>query len=214
MPTNDTTKTPAQSVRERLKQRRTDSRERVIKVPFIADVDLAKDAERLSAEHDRLIDDIALLEAQRDERDADETADVDTRADGRDRSDLGAEIEATRSRLALIEEQLAETVEAVREGAVAIEFRVATKGEYERILIEVETEVKGAVGVDQSPTILFGDRLMALGFIRVHKDGENLGYASWSEFVEDMELSFGDVDPIRTVVYAKNRQTGAFALPF
>ena len=214
MPTNDTTKTPAQSVRERLKQRRTDSRERVIKVPFIADVDLAKDAERLSAEHDRLIDDIALLEAQRDERDADETADVDTRADGRDRSDLGAEIEATRSRLALVEEQLAETVEAVREGAVAIEFRVATKGEYERILIEVETEVKGEVGVDQSPTILFGDRLMALGFIRVHKDGENLGYASWSEFVEDMELSFGDVDPIRTVVYAKNRQTGAFALPF
>ena len=214
MPTNDTTKTPAQSVRERLKQRRTDSRERVIKVPFIADVDLAKDAERLSAEHDRLINDIALLEAQRDERDADETADVDTRADGRDRSDLGAEIEATRSRLALVEEQLAETVEAVREGAVAIEFRVATKGEYERILIEVETEVKGEVGVDQSPTILFGDRLMALGFIRVHKDGENLGYASWSEFVEDMELSFGDVDPIRTVVYAKNRQTGAFALPF
>ena len=214
MPTTDTPKTPAQTVRERLKQRRTDSRERVIKVPFIADVDLAKDAERLSAEHDRLVDDIALLEAQRDERDADETADVDTRADGRDRSDLGAEIDATRSRLALVEEQLAETVEAVREGAVAIEFRVATKGEYERILIEVETEVKGAVGVDQSPTILFGDRLMALGFIRVHKDGENLGYASWSEFVEDMELSFGDVDPIRTVVYAKNRQTGAFALPF
>ena len=214
MPTTDTPKTPAQTVRERLKQRRTDSRERVIKVPFIADVDLAKDAERLSAEHDRLTDDIALLEAQRDERDADETADVDTRADGRDRSDLGAEIEATRSRLALVEEQLAETVEAVREGAVAIEFRVATKGEYERILIEVETEVKGAVGVDQSPTILFGDRLMALGFIRVHKDGGNLGYASWSEFVEDMELSFGDVDPIRTVVYAKNRQTGAFALPF
>ena len=214
MPTTDTPKTPAQTVRERLKQRRTDSRERVIKVPFIADVDLAKDAERLSAEHDRLIDDIALLEAQRDERDADETADVDTRADGRDRSDLGAEIEATRSRLALVEEQLAETVEAVREGAVAIEFRVATKGEYERILIEVETEAKGEVGVDQSPTILFGDRLMALGFIRVHKDGENLGYASWSEFVEDMELSFGDVDPIRTVVYAKNRQTGAFALPF
>ena len=214
MPTNDTTKTPAQSVRERLKQRRTDSRERVIKIPFIADVDLAKDAERLSTEHDRLIDDIALLEAQRDERDADETADVDTRADGRDRSDLGAEIDASRARLALVEEQLAETVQAVREGAVTIEFRVATKGEYERILIEVENEVKGEVGVDQSPTILFGDRLMAGGFVRVHKDGENLGYATWDEFAEDMELSFGDVDPIRTVVYTKNRQTGAFALPF
>lgn len=214
MPTNDTPKTPAQTVRERLKQRRTDSRERVIKVPFIADVDLASDAERLAKEHDRLVDDIALLEAQRDERDADENADVDNRADGRDRSQLGADIDTAHTRLALVEEQLAETVEAVREGAVLIEFRVATKGEYERILIEVETEVKGEVGVDQSPTILFGDRLMALGFIRVHKDGENLGYASWSEFVEDMELSFGDVDPIRTVVYAKNRQTGAFALPF
>ena len=214
MPTNDTPKTPAQTVRERLKQRRTDSRERVIKIPFIADVDLASDAERLSTEHDRLVDDIALLEAQRDERDADETADVDTRADGRDRSQLGADIDTAHTRLALVEEQLAETVEAVREGAVSIEFRVATKGEYERVLIEVENEVKGEVGVDQSPTILFGDRLMALGFIRVHKDGENLGYASWSEFVEDMELSFGDVDPIRTVVYAKNRQTGAFALPF
>lgn len=71
-----------------------------------------------------------------------------------------------------------------------------------------------SVDTTNEAVVAFGDELLRITFLRVEHDGEDLGYESWAEFADDMQLTFGDVEGIRTPVVAKNRSTGAFRLPF
>lgn len=206
------TKTPAQQVRERFKARR-DSMDRTFKIPFVVDQELANRAEQLAREYDEA--ERRLAEYVED-KEVEEGEGSDLRADGT-RADGRVPAYFPEQHLEEVRAELQGVVDALQEGSAMVVFRLATAAEYENVLAEVERELapgSGGIDTSQEAIVGFGDKLLELCFVRVLHDGEDLGYRTWAEFAEDMQLTFGDAEAFRTPVVAKNRATGAFKLPF
>lgn len=201
----------AEAVRARLKSRRAKSSERPITVPFVVDVELADSVKALIDEKSQLESRLQYVIERVDEAEAD--PDEDVRADGQDLTPSTSVIASLEASLARVEAEIEEKTDAVREGSVNILFRLATDTEYESHLAEVEREFSEP-NESHSVSIGFGNRLLASCFLRVEQNDEDLGYTTWAEFSDDMEMTFGDVDPIRTIIITKNRRSGAFKLPF
>lgn len=205
-------KTKAELVRERFRARRADSVERVIRIPFVVDQELADKAEQLARQHDELEGRIEKMIDYVDSLDSDDL-DSDVRADGTDLTAEHVTITALQDSLDKVKAELEEAVEQVKDGSAWLHFRLATAGEYQQHLAEVERDF-GKLDGSNETVIAFGDKLTNLCFLRVEHDGEDLGYSSWAEFVDDMKLTFGDLEPIRAAIVARNRASGAFKLPF
>lgn len=199
---------PAAAVRERFKARREAMR-RTIEIPFVVDQELADQAERLAREYEQAKERLErFLEVA--EEDDDQPGDV--RADGT--AVEPSLIDQLQRAVDSTHAELEEVIEAVREGSARVIFRLATATEYQDALTKVEREMGKSVDTTNEAVVAFGDELLRITFLRVEHDGEDLGYESWAEFADDMQLTFGDVEGIRTPVVAKNRSTGAFRLPF
>lgn len=201
----------AEAVRARFRARRGDSQDRLIQIPFVVDIELADKVMELVNQKQDIERRISRLADHMDELEQD--PDEDVRADGRDLTPNTEALAVLEESLASLDEQLEEMKEAVREGSATMFFRLATDKEYEEHLAEVERE-HGGPDRQQSVTVAFGNRLLNSTFVRIEHEGADLGYATWEELHDDMQLTFGDVDPIRTAVIAKNRRSGAFKLPF
>lgn len=174
------------------------------RIPFMLDTALADQVERLARMHNQIQDHIATLESHTAEE-PEEGADV--RASGHDLSDTGVALDSARAELGRVKGELEQAIAAAKADQVTLVFRRATADEYERILSEC-----GGSAVDSDETLeaayKFQGALAERCFLRLEIDGEDSGTRSWAEFVETAQLTFGELDPIRALVYANNKRGG------
>src|SRR5690606_3303290 len=106
--------------------------------------------------------------------------------------------------------ELEQATERAREAVVQLVFRRADAEDYERLVIDA-----GGLGVDSDAdaSFKFHESLVAHCFVRVEIDGEDAHVGSWGDFRAAANLSFGEVDPIRSLVWAMNRR-GGNSVPF
>lgn len=201
----------AARLREKLEQRRerrttTDLQ----RIPFTLDQAAADRVEELGRLHQQLEGRLDRLHEQDAERDPD-GGDADVRANGQDMSELGREIATAEAEAERVLAELEEAVAVARDEQVHLVFERLTSADYERLLIK-----HGGAEIDSSveSSIAFHDALLEAAFRRIEMaDGEDGGYDSWVGFAEAAQLSFGELDPIRALVYASNRR-GSNSVPF
>ena len=186
----------AQRLREKLRARKTAKAEHPpLKFPFILDDALASEVQRLTTIHEQLqgrVDYWAEKIA-----DADDTGRRDVRADGTDASGMADKLAAAEDELARIREQLEAAVAQVNADRFFVVFAPCGQREYDRLIA-----LHPRLDEDVEQTIAFKNALLAACFVRFETpDGEPLDlYSSWSEFLDDAALEFGELDPWRTAV--------------
>jgi len=197
----------AEKLRTALERRRTKSSTTGLqRIPFMLDTALADRVEQLVGLHNKWQDRIGQLEE--DQSAVDEPEDgADVRASGHDLTELGVSLETARTELARVKSQLEEAVAEAKADQVILVFRRATADEYEQILSKC-----GGAAVDSDETLesayRFQGELAERCFLRLEIDGEDSGTQSWAAFVESAQLTFGEIDPIRALVYANNKRGG------
>lgn len=199
--------------RQALERRREKAagEESLRKIPFVLDQDLADAVDRVAKQHAAAEDYLAALEADKADRDAGEDSGADVRASGHDLSELGQAIDAATAEVERLKTQLADAVEAARDVVVDLVFRRADAEGYERKLIEAGGAA--AVETDTAAAVRFQNALTAHCFVRVEMSGEDAGVKSWKDFVSATGMTFGELDPIRSLVYAMNKR-GGNSIPF
>lgn len=198
--------TQAEMLRERLRNRKTENAERrLLRYPFILDDDLAARVQSLTMQYDSLTH---LVESRREKlEEADEAGTRDVRASGHDASGLADALETAEKELARVRKDLDEAVETVNAGRFWMEFRPCSSAAYERVL----SRFPGADDEGAAAKAAFLNALLAECFVRFEKDGETLDLGTWEEFVEEADMDFGELDPIRTAVFiACNRNPHTF----
>lgn len=174
------------------------------RIPFMLDTALADRVEDLARVYNQLQGRIDHLEEQSTEE-PEEGGDV--RASGHDLSEAGAALESNRAELERVKAELEEAIAEAKADQVMLVFRRATADEYERILTQC-----GGAAVDGDETLeaayRFQGALVERCFLRLEVEGEDSGVKSWAEFVQSAELTFGELDPIRALVFANNKRGG------
>lgn len=197
-------------LRQALERRRTKnaSDEALNRIPFVLDTDLSDRVEQMArqvgAYEDYLV---ALQEQQSDAHAEGETGDV--RASGHDLSELGQQIADTEAKLAELRPELEAATDQVQQSTVQMCFRRVDAETYERLLIRAGG---AAVDTDLAAITKFHDLLIEACFVRLEVDGED-AEMTWAEFREQAGFTFGELDPIRSLVYAMNRRDGN-SVPF
>ena len=201
---------PSARLRQMLESRREKSAAAMQRIPFVLDQQISDDVERIANHRQRLEDRLAYLADVDAERDPEDPA-ADVRATGEDLSDIGQEIASTQAELERVAAELEQVVEAAKQATVYLLFRRLDAVEYERELIRAGGAL---VDTDAAASYKFHDALLAAAFTGVElADGDDGGMRTWREFVEATSLSFGELDPIRALVYASNRR-GGNSVPF
>ena len=179
------------------------------RIPFMLDTDLADKVEELAGMYNKIQDHIARLEEQAADEGLEEgyAERVDVRASGHDLSDTGRALDEARAELSRIHGVLTDAVAEAKSNQVTLVFRRAESEEYEEILAAA-----GGSTVDTDESLKSASRFQTMlverCFLRLEIDGEDSGTATWAEFSKDAQLSFGEADPIRALVYANNRRGG------
>lgn len=199
----------------RLRRRLAERRERATttdlqRIPFMLNQGLADRQELLARQHDRLGDQLAHLLDLDAERDPDDPT-RDVRASGEDLSDTARRIATVEAELERVMAELEAVTAEVREDSVTLVFRRVDAGEYEQALVRAGG---AAVDEDANAASRFHDLLLAKAFVRIElAGGEDSGVTTWAEFAAEAALTFGELDPIRALVYAANRR-GGNSVPF
>lgn len=201
-----TTIDSAEKLRAALERRREKNASTGLqRIPFMLDTALADKVEQLAGLHNQLQDRLARLEEQAAEDGHEDGADV--RASGDDLTELGQAIATTSEELERVKQDLEDAVAKAKADQVMLVFRRATADEYESILSK-----SGGAAVDDDQTLeaayKFQTALVERCFLRLEVDGEDSGVTAWGEFVESAQLTFGELDPIRALVFANNKRGG------
>ena len=201
---------PSARLRQMLENRREKVATAMQRIPFVLDQATSDEVERAATQRQRLEDRLAYLTDLDAERDPEDPSN-DVRATGEDVSDLGQEIAAVEDELQRVTEELEQAVAAAQQATVHLKFRRLDAAEYERALIKSGGAL---VDTDAQASYKFHDTLLATAFAGVElADGEDGGMRTWKEFMDATALSFGELDPIRALVYAANRR-GGNSIPF
>lgn len=200
----------SEKLRAKLERRREKSATTGLqRIPFMLDTDLADRVEQLAQAHNRLQAHIEQLEERRDFDEPEDGGDV--RASGDDLTEIAVALDTSRTELARMKEALEVAVAEAKADQVTLVFRRAGSSEYEELLAKA-----GGSLVDSDETLEHATRFQSMlverCFLRVEAEGEDAGY-TWPQFVEETALTFGEVDPIRALVYANNRR-GGNSVPF
>lgn len=200
----------ASSLREKLERRRTKAATTGLqRVPFMLDSDLADAAEalgrRVAALEDRL-ETLADLAADA----PDDDPEADRRASGHDLTPSAVEIAGVRDELERARAELSEAVDAARDDQVILLFRRATADEYEQL-------IRKHVGADardgSAEERAFLAALTARCFVGVEMADGSRETVDWPSFVEQAQLTMGELAPIQALVYASNARCGN-SVPF
>ena len=204
---SDVQKLRAQTLRDRLKSRRAEKRERKpLRFPFVLDDELAGEVQGLVAQVDMLE---ARVEHHKEKLEAAaEKGESDARASGDDPS--ATKLQTAETELARIKDQLAQAVRKVEEGRFWLVFRPCGSARYEEILAR-----HPEADEDLAVKARFGDALMVECFEGFEDDkGEpiDLGYSSFADFLAEADLDFGEIDPMRTAILIANNRNPHFGL--
>lgn len=179
------------------------------RIPLILDQSLADDVDQIARQRQAVEERLAYLQDAASERDPDDPS-VDVRGSGHDVSAEGQAIAAAEAELERLTAELTAATEVAREAVVQLVFRRADAEDYERLIIAA-----GGLGVDSDAdaSFKFHESLAAHCFVRVEIGGEDAKVGTWADFRAVANLSFGEVDPIRSLVWAMNRR-GGNSVPF
>ena len=200
----------AEKLREALERRRSKnaSPEGLQRIPFQLDMELADRAEATARQINQLEDWLDELHARAEERDPESVDDI--RASGHDLSEVGQQIAETEAEVERLRAALEALLVEAKASELQLVFRRASADEYERLLIAA-----GGVKVetDAAATYAFHNSLVERCFLRAEFDGQDAEVGTWSDYVKSAELTFGELDPIRALVYAANKR-GGNSIPF
>lgn len=202
---------PSARLRQMLEKRREKATTTGLqRIPFVLDQTLSDDLEKVAAQREAVQERVDYLTDMHAERDPDDPS-LDVRATGDDLSDDGQALAAAQDELDRLTEALEELTDAARQATVQLVFRRLPAAEYEAVLIRSGGP---AIDTDMKAAARFYDALLAASFERVElADGDDSGFGSWQDFAAAADLSFGELDPIRALVYANNRR-GGNSIPF
>ncbi|MGO4964127.1 hypothetical protein ACTQ4Z_10100, partial [Anaerovoracaceae bacterium Sow4_D4] len=183
--------TANQKLREALERRQQQrSTAGLQRIPFMLDEELADRIEGMGRRAAAIEDRLQAL------GDAGEGESEDRRASDPD------ERETLTAELGHIKADLETAIEEARDCQVDLVFRRLNADEYEHILIR---SGGAEVDTDAASAQKFHSEVTARCFLRVELDGEDTGQ-TWTEFLDAAQPTFGELDPIRALVYANNRR--------
>lgn len=197
----------ASTLRDKLERRRTKAAtEGLQRIPFMLDSDLADRVEthgkRVAALEDRL-EELADAAAETDPDDPN----ADKRASGHDLSPVAVETATLEAELATARDALQAAIDDAREDQVTLLFRRASADEYEQLV----RKHGGAESGDDERDFL--NALTTRCFVAAEMNDGSREDIKWAEFVESAQLSMGELNPIRAMVFANNAR-GGNSVPF